>query len=78
MKVLISFCFVVEELGISIIATPDLLIGTPSITECAPDYSSQGTFDLTFYNIKPNIKKEFYDKRNVLTPLNLKMKKIKF
>jgi gliding motility-associated-like protein len=46
-----SFCFVVEELGISIIATPDLLIGTPSITECAPDYSSQGTFDLTFYNI---------------------------
>ncbi|WP_245234870.1 T9SS type B sorting domain-containing protein [Tamlana crocina] len=46
-----SLCFVVEELGINIIAAPDILVGTPSLTECAPDYNGQANFDLTFYNI---------------------------
>ncbi|MEL0457078.1 choice-of-anchor L domain-containing protein [Flavobacteriaceae bacterium SZ-1-7] len=46
-----SLCYIVEELGINIIAAPDVLVGAPSLTECSPDYSGQATFDLTFYNI---------------------------
>ncbi|WP_298497249.1 T9SS type B sorting domain-containing protein [uncultured Algibacter sp.] len=46
-----SFCYVVEELGINIVAAPDVLVGNPSITECAPASDGIATFDLTFYNI---------------------------
>ncbi|MGB5417208.1 choice-of-anchor L domain-containing protein [Algibacter sp.] len=46
-----SFCFVVEELGINIVAAPDVLVGSPSLTECAEASDGIATFDLTFYNI---------------------------
>lgn len=42
-----SLCFVVEELGINIIATPDITeVATPLI-ECDADYDGFTTFDLT-------------------------------
>jgi len=46
-----SFCYVVEELGINIVAAPDVLVVTPSITECAPASDGFSIFDLTFYNL---------------------------
>ena len=46
-----SFCYVVEELGINIVAAPDVLVVTPSITECAPASDGFAIFDLTFYNL---------------------------
>ena len=46
-----SLCYLVEELGINIIAAPDVLVGTPELTTCSPDYSEQATHDLTFYNL---------------------------
>lgn len=46
-----SFCYVVEELGMNIVSAPDVLVGTPSITECAPTQAGIANFDLTVYNI---------------------------
>ncbi|WP_298344810.1 choice-of-anchor L domain-containing protein [uncultured Algibacter sp.] len=46
-----SLCFVVEELGINIIAPPQVSFGTPSITNCDTDYDGITDFDLTAYNI---------------------------
>ncbi|MEP3836340.1 MAG: choice-of-anchor L domain-containing protein [Algibacter sp.] len=46
-----SFCYVVEELGINIVSAPDVLVGSPSITECASTQAGITTFDLTFYNL---------------------------
>ncbi|MEC3907587.1 choice-of-anchor L domain-containing protein [Tamlana sp. 2201CG12-4] len=41
-----SQCHVVEELGINIIATPDVTEVSAPLTACSPDYSGIGTFNL--------------------------------
>jgi len=46
-----SFCFVVEELGINIVAAPDVFTDEPSITECALAIDGVAIFDLTKYNL---------------------------
>ena len=46
-----SFCFVVEEIGINIVAAPDVFVGAPSLTACAPTSNGEASFDLTFYNL---------------------------
>ncbi|XMO86976.1 choice-of-anchor L domain-containing protein [Algibacter sp. AS12] len=46
-----SFCYVVEELGMNIVSAPDILVGSPSITECSPTEAGIANFDLTFYNL---------------------------
>ncbi|UKM66347.1 T9SS type B sorting domain-containing protein [Flavobacteriaceae bacterium GSB9] len=46
-----SLCYVIEELGINIIAAPNVLVGEPSLSACSPDYNETATFDLTFYNL---------------------------
>lgn len=46
-----SLCHIVEELGINIIAPPQVSVGTPSITNCDTDYDGSTEFDLTIYNI---------------------------
>ncbi|WP_298550727.1 choice-of-anchor L domain-containing protein [uncultured Algibacter sp.] len=46
-----SFCYSVEQLGINIVAAPDVLVGVPSLTECAPASDGFATFDLTFYDL---------------------------
>ena len=46
-----SLCYVVEELGINIIAPPQVRVNSPSITNCDTDYDGFTNFDLTAYNI---------------------------
>ncbi|MFV9550517.1 choice-of-anchor L domain-containing protein [Algibacter sp. PT7-4] len=46
-----SFCYVVEELGINIVAAPDVHVGSPSLTQCAAASDGIAIFDLTYYNI---------------------------
>ncbi len=46
-----SLCYVVEELGINIIAPPQVRVGNPSITNCDANYDGFTNFDLTTYNI---------------------------
>jgi len=46
-----SFCYVVEELGINIVAAPDVFTDEPSITECAIAADGIAIFDLTEYNL---------------------------
>ena len=46
-----SLCHIVEELGINIIAAPDVMYNAPSITNCDTDYDGIVAFDLTTYNI---------------------------
>lgn len=45
------FCFVVEELGLNIVAAPSVQTDNPSITACAVAEDGIANFDLTFYNI---------------------------
>ncbi|GAA4816764.1 choice-of-anchor L domain-containing protein [Litoribaculum gwangyangense] len=42
-----SLCYIVEELGINIIATPDITEVTAPLIECDADYDGFTTFDLT-------------------------------
>ena len=42
-----SLCYVVEELGINIIATPDVTEVSTPLIECDADYNGMTTFDLT-------------------------------
>lgn len=46
-----AFCFIVEELGLNVIPAPDVLVGSPSLTSCAPTSNGEAPFDLTFFNI---------------------------
>ncbi|WP_245925549.1 T9SS type B sorting domain-containing protein [Algibacter marinivivus] len=46
-----SLCHIVEELGINIIAPPQVTVGTPNIINCDEDYDGVTSFDLTLYNI---------------------------
>ncbi|WP_136479828.1 T9SS type B sorting domain-containing protein [Cognatitamlana onchidii] len=46
-----SLCHIVESLGINIISAPGIIVGSPSITSCAKDYSGMAEFDLTVYNL---------------------------
>ena len=46
-----SLCYVMEELGINIIAPPLVNINAPSITNCDSDYDGVTDFDLTTFNI---------------------------
>ncbi|WP_396600440.1 choice-of-anchor L domain-containing protein [Algibacter sp. R77976] len=45
------FCYTIEELGINIVAAPDIVTNNPSLTECAAVADGIASFDLTFYNI---------------------------
>ncbi|GAA4897115.1 hypothetical protein GCM10023311_22360 [Flaviramulus aquimarinus] len=46
-----SFCYVVEELGINIVAPPDVFFDQPSIANCDADYDGMTSFDLTAFNL---------------------------
>lgn len=46
-----SFCFIIEELGLNVVPAPNVLVGTPSLRECAPTSNGEANFDLTFYNL---------------------------
>lgn len=76
-----SLCYTVEELGINIIAAPDVMANSPSLTECAPDYNGIANFDLTYYNIdtqtddfeirervKSNISVDYFENETDINP----------
>ena len=46
-----SLCYVIEELGINIIAPPLVTVNAPTITNCDLDYDGVTNFDLTTFNV---------------------------